>query len=307
MLIIITPMISVLIAAKDRPSQLIACLQAIAANQYTQYEVLVLDQSHTVDIRVKNYVKQHRRFQLFRLPAKGKGYALTQGLTKVKGKIIAFTDDDCLVNSNWLAIISQSFVANRCDAIFGQVLPYQSAKHKDEICPCTVQFKKKSFVQRPRYHVGIGYGNNMAFKKQTLVEIGSPKSWLGPGSIGANAEDAELILRTLLAGKTILRDPKLIVFHDRWLLPEEMRRQNIVYTQGEAACYGYFAFQGHTFARKVLLRGILSHFRTLKKNLWPRAHSRSGKQILSEIYKAGRLLTASMKGLAVGFYFYLKD
>jgi GT2 family glycosyltransferase len=123
----------------------------------------------------------------------------------------------------------------------------------------------------------------MVFRRQALEELGPPKLWLGPGSAGASADDAELVLRALLMGKTVLREPKLVVYHDRWLAPSAMKRQALIYTRGEAACYGYLAFQGHVFAWRVLKNGLLA-----------KRHDFSQ-------------LLAYAKGLLAAGYFYLFD
>lgn len=300
-------MISVLIATRERPKALLACLASLASNQYTQYEVIIIDQSKAVDASVKQYIKKHHRMNLYHLPGRGKGRALQQGLAKMKGEIVAFTDDDCIVAKNWLAILQEGFAKNQCDGLFGQVLPYQPARHVGMICPCTVHFKKKEFVRRLRYHTDIGYGNNMAFRKQTLDEIGPPKFWLGPGSVGSNAEDAELTLRALLSKKIILRHPKSIVYHNRWLTTEEMNKQKLSYAQGEAASYGYLALRGTAFSRKILARGIKAHLYNLKRDLRAILNWSKSKNTFSKIYWDCRLLLASARGLGVGFWFFLTE
>lgn len=224
--------------------------------------------------------------------------------------IVAFTDDDCLVDHHWLATIQQAFAKNQCDGLFGQTLPYQPAKHTHLVCPCTIRFKKQKLIRKPQYHVQIGYGNNMAWRRQTLLAIGSPKKWLGPGSIGANAEDAELTLRALLAGKTVLCDPKLVVYHDRWLSAAEMKFQSLSYVRGEAACYGYLTWQHHDFAKEILWRNIFAPVRALKqplKKMITQFSWQTSKKTLIEIYWTSRLLLASFQGLTVSFYFFLQD
>ncbi|OGJ37517.1 MAG: hypothetical protein A2383_00650 [Candidatus Pacebacteria bacterium RIFOXYB1_FULL_39_46] len=304
-------MISVLIATKERPDSLLVCLQSIVSNQFTQYEVIVIDQSNVVSALIKQYLKKHHRIHFYHLPnrgrERGKSYALQQGLMKAKGEIIAFTDDDCIVDKKWLKILWQGFAQNKCDGLFGQVLPYQPAQHADETCPCTMRFAKKEFVRQPRYHVSIGYGNNMAFRKQALDEIGSPKTWLGPGSIGSNAEDAELTLRALFAKKIILRYPKSIVYHNRWLNAQEMKEQQLSYTQGEAACYGYFSFLGSNFCKQILIRGIKANLQNLKRNLLSVFSFNKGKRTRNNVYWNFRSLLASARGLSVGFWFFLTE
>ena len=121
-------MISVLIATKERPDSLLVCLQSIVSNQFAQFELIVIDQSNVVSALIKQYLKKHHRIHFYHLPnrgrERGKSYALQQGLMKAKGEIIAFTDDDCIVDKKWLKILWQGFAQNKCDGLFGQVLPW---------------------------------------------------------------------------------------------------------------------------------------------------------------------------------------
>lgn len=259
-----------------------------------------------MDSRVQRYVSRHPRVRYFHAAGRGKTKAIHAGMAHAKGDIIAFTDDDCLVKENWLETIERSFSQGQHAAVFGQTLPYEPTRQPGFFCPCTIRFRKKSVVRSPRYHTTIGYGNNMAFRKEVLDEIGLPKVWLGPGSVGANAEDAELALRTLLSGKHIVREPKLMVYHDRWLSPEDMRRQQGIYERGEAACYGYFALQGHSFARKVIKRGFLNKLHALKevgKALFRRRWDQvDARRVLDEM----GYLIAYGSGCVVAAWFFMR-
>ncbi|MEO8582131.1 MAG: hypothetical protein ABI425_06205 [Patescibacteria group bacterium] len=100
----------------------------------------------------------------------------------------------------------------------------------------------------------------MAFRKSVFEELGGFKEWLGPGSIGSNAEDADIIFRTLIAGKKLFYNSEMIMRHDRWVTLCENNIQDLSYVCGEIACYGYFALMGNRFARVVLKENLREMF-----------------------------------------------
>lgn len=102
----------------------------------------------------------------------------------------------------------------------------------------------------------IGFGNNMAVRKSVFDNLGGFRQWLGAGSVGKSAEDAEFAQRILIAGKTILYQPDIRIYHNKWLTSAAMKYQNLSYDCGEMACYGYFWAMGRSFAAPIIWRNI---------------------------------------------------
>lgn len=257
-------MISVIVATKNRPDQIIPCILSIKKNTKVPYEIIICDQSHTQ----KTYsTTRTLSIRYSHVPRGGKSAALNKGIELAQYNILAFTDDDCIADEAWLTHIAATFKQNKGVAgIFGKTLPYHPQKHKGLICPSTFNGgNKKKHVTTPSYHARhIGYGNNMAFRRKVLKKLGGFKTWLGPGSIGSNAEDAELALRVLIGGHTLQYNPSVTVYHNKWLSNNEMRRQNLSYVTGELACYTYFFMQGNTFAAPVLRDNLKNSIHLLK-------------------------------------------
>ena len=248
-------MISVCVNTKDRPGKLASCLDSIFANRFktikkVSFEVVVVDQSNrpTIAPRFK------KRIVYVHITGKGTGLAKNIVIENASGKFVLFTDDDCMVDIYWIENVILSF--NKYPdifGVFGKVAPFRPELHPNEFCPCTFENKKVKIIRSPCLHYKhIGFGNNMSFRFDTLKKLGGFKSWLGPGSIGSNAEDAELALRALRNGYKLLYNPKVLVYHDRWLNTEELRKQNLSYVCGEVASYGCLALKGEKLAKKVV-------------------------------------------------------
>lgn len=254
-------MISVCINTRNRPEKLMRCVKSILNNSFKSYEIIIIDQSTKGS---NTFFLKNIKVKYFISPQKGVGFAKNFALKKAKGEIVAFTDDDCIVNTNWLQNISQSLKENKNIAgVFGKVLPYKQKSHKNMICLCTFLKKKNEIITKPCIHYKkIGFGNNMAFRKNALIKIGGFKNWLGPGSIGNNAEDAEISYRMLLNDFKILYNSKIIVWHDRWFKKDssELKRQMRSYACGELAAYGFYALKGEKIAKKVVKNHLICSF-----------------------------------------------
>lgn len=298
-------MISIVIATKNRPRRIIPCVKSLLKNLFQDFEIIVIDQSINQQTQKTMRLLESNMVTYIHHPSRGKSRALNKGILSSQGDIIAFTDDDCIVSPQWLSTIQKSFTDNpNISVVFGKTLPYQPNHHKGQTCPCTFINKHKKIITKPCLHYKhIGFGNNMTIRRSSLDRICGFKNWLGPGSIGSNAEDAEFALRTLLKGHKILYDPSITVYHNKWLTPQEMKTQHLSYACGEMACYGYFYFQGHAFARTVVLQNIHDSFHKTKRLLKKMLLLRWDKILLTETYDTVSEMFWRGRGLFIGFVY----
>lgn len=247
-------MISILIATKNRDKDLANCLNSILKNKRVDFEILVLDQSSNQLSKLLCDGINNKKIRYYHLQNMGKSVSLNTGIQKAKGNILAFTDDDCIVSHNWLNTIDKTFSENKdASAIFGKSLPYKKEVNNNLICPSIFTSDSKRILTKAVYHASnIGFGNNMAIKKQNKNHEFYFSNWLGPGTSAYAAEDADIALRFLTNKKKIVYDPKILVFHNRWLSPQENYQQLLKYLCGETACYGYYYFLGHSFAKSIV-------------------------------------------------------
>jgi len=296
-------MISVIISTRNRPWLIVKSLGSILANSWSDFQIVVVDQSDNPTTRklIKKIV--HKRIFYFQMNQRGKPKGLNFGLEKARGDIFAFTDDDCLVKKDWLKNIYQSFQKNKdVVGVFGRVLPYRPEKHKGKVCPCTFLNQKEKIIKKPCLHwKQIGFGNNMAFKREIFKKAGYFKKWLGLGPTGPAGEDAEFALRLLLKGYRLLYNPKIVVYHNRWLTRQEYQKQCLSYSCGEVACYGYFAFQGKKFAQKVVLNNFKDSYWDLRSALKSFLLAKKGSWKI--FYQSLEKLFSRFHGLLIGLYF----
>lgn len=298
-------MISVVIATKNRPESVRACVTSILHNTYHNFQLLVIDQSTNTLTQSTLASISDPRLTIRASQSGGKSTALNMGLPLLQGTIIAFTDDDCIVSKTWLQTITSIFKNHsQIAAVFGQTKPYKPQNHARMICPATVSITTPRVISNPCYHAtNIGFGNNMAWRTIVLKQSGGFKSWLGPGSIGSAAEDAEFMLRLLSNGYKILTSPKPIVYHNKWLTQREARRLNLAYSRGEMACYGYFSCQKYAFAKRLTKKAVRSNLHCLKTSLRLLLRSNRNKKTFGALYWSLLMLWNQTAGFAIGWYF----
>lgn len=120
------PEFSVVIPTYLRPTQLMKCLDALSRQQlpHNQFEIIVVDDG---DDRATAEIVQSFR-EVFGIEARylaqakrrGPAAARNRGWRAARGRIIAFTEDDCMPHPDWLPAVSPSFKRG-AQAVSGQV------------------------------------------------------------------------------------------------------------------------------------------------------------------------------------------
>ncbi|MBN1262820.1 MAG: glycosyltransferase family 2 protein [Candidatus Pacebacteria bacterium] len=299
-------MISVIIATRNRPDKIGPCLNSILKNSFSDFEVLVADQSdgRQTEEAVRRF--RDRKVSYFRLNNRGKSKALNFLIPRAQGEILAFTDDDCLVSRGWLKAVNVSFKKNpMVVGLFGLVLPYQPQAHAGQFCPATVSGQKEKLYTRPFCHSGKISGNNMAYRKKVFEEFGLFDERYGPNAITGSTEDAEMMLRVLIGRGKILYSPRVRIYHNRWLEPGPYQRTMLVYLGSSTVCYSYYALGGHLFAKKVVRHRFLKLYWLFEKEL--RFFIKKSCFDFGRLVLAGRELWFQLRGSWLGFRFYLSD
>src|SRR3989339_227825 len=102
-------MISVVIPTYNRSKSLKMCLQSLKKQSFKDFEVIVVDDGSTDDTKKSFDSISSSRFRYIKKENGGQSSARNLGVKESVGDIIAFTDDDCVVDVNWLKAVKQSF------------------------------------------------------------------------------------------------------------------------------------------------------------------------------------------------------
>src|SRR3989344_1998109 len=182
----------------------------------------------------------------------------TKEIGEAKGEILAFTDDDAVVDELWLWNIFECFKVHRCDGLGGRILPEypqgtpqwikdHSRKLSGPIVYYDYGEDNKKF-EKPMLEF---LGANFAFTKNVFEQFGVLRTDIGPGS-GINlGEDTEITNRLLRARKSLYYCGKAVVWHP--VDPQRMRLQYLARWYKSLGRY-YVRVDGNSLPEKGLVR-----------------------------------------------------
>lgn len=191
--------ISVVIATYNRRNLLEKALESLVNQSYPKdkFEILIVDDGssdNTGEI-VNKLMKLHDYLRYIKTENQGPAKSRNVGINNAGGEIVAFIDDDCLADRDWLKEIMNSFKTQK-DAvgIEGKTITYP-----EEVTPFTYQVVNN----------GGGYLTcNIAYKKVILDKVGGfDTDYPFP-----HDEDADLAWSVMQYGK-IYFEPKVLVVH----------------------------------------------------------------------------------------------
>jgi GT2 family glycosyltransferase len=242
----VTETVSVVICTRDRPEQLVRCLQSLQNLSHPPQEIVVVDNAPTTD-KTRQLVSKMPGVRYLQEPRPGLSVARNTGIRHSTGNIVAFTDDDVIVHPDWIARLLHSFQNPQVMAVTGQILPAELETESQLIFEISLGnfgwgYRVKTFDQQffqATKHLGvpvwrIGAGANMAFRRQIFELVGDFDERLGAGASGCS-EDSELWYRILAEGWLCLYEPSAVVFHSHRRELDGLRQQMYQYMRGHVA------------------------------------------------------------------------
>lgn len=286
--------ISVAISTLDRPESLGRCLDALLAGEVLPAEIVVVDQA--ADRRAAEGVDSRRspggpELVYLRQPKRGLGASQNLAVRTARQPIVAVTDDDCIPDPSWLAVIEKVFNApDAPDVLTGRVLPLPPEGDRTEPVSSRISTERRDFRGRA-LPWEVGSGNNFALRRDWFDRIGGCDERLGPGSPVRGGVDMDLFYRLLRAGARTRYEPDALVFHERQTRADRLARRPM-YGRGMGACCALWLRAGDLYAVRVLGGWLALRFGRLGRDLL----KGYGKGVYEELL----VLTGTMRGLVQG-------
>ncbi|MGH9102824.1 MAG: glycosyltransferase [Acidimicrobiales bacterium] len=224
------PAISVIVATRNRPALLRRCLDSLLLLEYPSYEVLVVDNDpptgETEEV-VRSTYEPTGKVRYLSEGRRGLGAAHNRGLAEATGALVAFTDDDVVVDRHWLGAIAESFASRPGVAcVTGLIVPAELETLAQALLESHGAFAKgfrtkvvDTGANRPPdplfpFAVGqLGSGANMAFETAVLRGLGGFDAALGTGTLAKGGDDLAAFLAVLGTGRALAYEPSAIVWH----------------------------------------------------------------------------------------------
>ncbi|MBD1848397.1 glycosyltransferase [Cyanobacteria bacterium FACHB-63] len=224
--------ISVVIPTANRPDKVSRAVEKILENTIQPYEIVVVDQSQN-NLTYKALLEfiEIGRITYIKEAISGASRARNIGWQRASGGVIAFTDDDALVDLRWLESIQSSFENTNWNigVLGGKVIPLYEEKNPN----WTISKRWEHLL--PAYDQGNSLENfregafpatvNYSVYRSLLEKFGGFDENIGPHAgrkIQIPGEDAELALRLKKSGFNIIYDPNCVVYH-----PIPLHRQSL--------------------------------------------------------------------------------
>ena len=243
------PFVSVIVPTHDRVDRLTLCVHSLLALQYPHYEIIVVDNAPSMNATA-DYIQQlsldESKVRYVREDRPGPSWARNCGMAIAKGKILAFVDDDVIVDPYWLVEMVRAFsVSDKVACVTGLILPIELETPAQVWCEDSGGFSK-GFSQRifdmaehrpkePLYPYSLGRfgsGANMAFKAEVLHQIGGFDPALGGNGLSRCGQDIASFFKVIVQGYQLVYVPTSLVRHHHRRDYEGLRRQTYNYGVG---------------------------------------------------------------------------
>ena len=220
------PSVTVAVCTRERPDDLAHCLEALTQLDYPNLELLVIDNAPKSEA-THAVVARFPGVRYVREPRPGLDWARNRAIAEAAGELVAYTDDDVIVDRGWVRALAQVFAeASEVQAVTGLVVPYELESESQLLFERHGGFGRGFERKWYRLAAGaekqwgghhgagkFGTGANMAFRRSLFGRIGEFDTMLGAGTPSNGGEDLDIFFRVLHEGHTLVYEPNALVRH----------------------------------------------------------------------------------------------
>jgi GT2 family glycosyltransferase len=208
--------------------------------------VLVVDNAST-DPRLREVCLARAWVRYVREPLVGLDFARNRALREATGEVVAYLDDDVVVDRDWLWALRRAWAENPdAGCVTGLVLPMALDSEAQ------VLFERRGGFRRgfrpirygpdrfgeAHYPFGsgrFGAGANMSLRRRLVLDLGGFDEALDTGRPLPGGGDLDIFFRVLRAGAVLVYDPQVAVHHEHRREMAVLRRQYYTWGLGFAA------------------------------------------------------------------------
>lgn len=211
------PFASFIVCTRDRAEALETCIRSIEAacalHAGVLWELIVVDNGSTDDTpeRIARIITGSPLTVLHLVESRpGLAAARNAAMSRARGGILIFIDDDCEIDANYLRDLERHYTGGEAGIIRGGRVELGDAKD----LPFTI--KRSNVRERLTCDVhpgGFVLGCNMTMHREVALRIGAFDERFGAGAPLRSAEDTDYLVRAHRLGIPVEYVPDMTVFH----------------------------------------------------------------------------------------------
>ena len=218
-------MITLIICTYNRERYIGPLLDSIAKNDYptSDYEIVLVDNNCTDNTRgvCEQFVATHPEITLRYVveTEQGLSAARNKGIKEAKGDIIIYTDDDALVDADYIRIYAEHFAAHpETMAAGGPIEPLYETEEPKWMSPYTKTLLTAwmNYGDKVREYPSGRYpgGGNAAYRKVVFEKVGLFNTELGrKGNLLLASEEKDIFDKMKAQGMQVLYLPTPVLHH----------------------------------------------------------------------------------------------
>jgi len=228
------PLFSVIVPTRDRPDRLEACLKAIAELDFPHemFEVIISDDgSRSPPVTLVTRFADRLPVRLVQGGKTGPAAARNRGTAQAHGRFLVFTDDDCVVQREWLSAYERSFTLQPDHLAAGRVI---NGLPHNPFSTATQLIVDYVYAENERETVGTRMFSscNLAMRADLFRKLGGFTEAF-PLAAG---EDHDFCHRWQHKGWNTVYVPDAVIRHDHVLTWRGFLRQHFNYGRGLYFC-----------------------------------------------------------------------
>ncbi|MGA8113760.1 MAG: glycosyltransferase [Actinocatenispora sp.] len=237
------PRISVVLATCGRPALAERCIGSVLDTGYPDLEIMLVDNTPgEPDRQLAALAGRDPRVRYLHEPTPGASLARNRGAEAATGDLLAFTDDDAVVDRHWLTAAAAELASADVDCVTGLVLPLSldsaAQRYFEAFGGFGKGYQRRTFAPDspapdPLYPLApgiFGSGNNMVWRRSAYDALHGFDTRLGPGRRTRAGEDLDLFVRLVSSGGRLTYTPHSLVWHEH--------RTEVAALRGQLRGYG---------------------------------------------------------------------
>jgi O-antigen biosynthesis protein len=236
------PFVSVIVCSYNGAQTLASCLDSLGKLNYPEYEVILVDDGSTDD--TPYIAAQFSQVRYIHQSNQGLSHARNTGAAAAKGEVFAYTDSDCMVDSDWLYYLIGTLVSGDYAGVGGpNVTP--PAKNWIQACVAAAPGGPSHVLLTDVVAEHIP-GCNMAFYRWAFEGVGGFDT-----EYRKAGDDVDFCWRIQQAGWVVAFSPTAIVWHYRRFTLRAFLKQQEGYGEAESLLrFKHLIFFGPTGTAK---------------------------------------------------------